>query len=69
MNVRWMPSALQDRIDVFDYLSAQDPGAGIRMDELFKAAAESLAELPLRGRAGRVAGTRELIPHPSYRLV
>jgi toxin ParE1/3/4 len=39
------------------------------MDERFSVAARRVAEFPLAGRAGLVAGTRELIPHPSYRLV
>ncbi len=39
------------------------------MDELFSAAAASLADFPDKGRLGLVAGTRELIPHENYRLV
>ena len=39
------------------------------MDALFSAAAARLAEQPLLGRAGQIGGTRELIPHASYRLV
>lgn len=39
------------------------------MDELFSDAADRLATSPRIGAIGRVAGTRELIPHESYRLV
>ena len=39
------------------------------MDELLEAAGERLAEHPLIGRPGQVPGSRELIPHESYRLV
>jgi len=39
------------------------------MDELFSQAADRLAEHPLLGRMGQIPGTRELIPHESYRLV
>jgi plasmid stabilization system protein ParE len=39
------------------------------MDGLFTLAAERLSELPHMGRDGVAAGTRELIPHPSYRLI
>ena len=39
------------------------------MDQLFSDAAASSSDFPKRGRAGAVPGTRELIPHESYRLV
>ncbi len=39
------------------------------MDQLFSDAAAALSELPMRGRAGKIPGTRELVPHESYRLV
>ncbi|MDR8013739.1 type II toxin-antitoxin system RelE/ParE family toxin [Ectopseudomonas guguanensis] len=39
------------------------------MDELFSAAAASLADSPDKGRLGTVAGTHELTPHENYRLV
>lgn len=39
------------------------------MDELFSDAAARLAEHPKLGTLGKIPGTRELIPHESYRLV
>lgn len=39
------------------------------MDDLFSAAAARLADHPQLGRPGQISGTRELIPHESYRLV
>jgi toxin ParE1/3/4 len=39
------------------------------MDELFAEAAARLAEYPMLGKPGKISGTRELIPHESYRLV
>lgn len=39
------------------------------MDELFEAAVGRLATHPLMGWPGRIPGTREVIPHESYRLV
>lgn len=69
MKVVWTVRARADRDEIWTYIAADDPAAAIRMDEVFSDAAASLAELPLRGRAGTTPGTRELIPHRSYRLV
>lgn len=69
MRVVWTPEALQDRIDVWDYIVADNPQAAVRLDELFSDAAAKLAEHPQLGRPGKIHGTRELIPHQSYRLV
>jgi addiction module RelE/StbE family toxin len=54
---------------VWDYIAADNPHAASRMDEFFSDAATRLAAHPLLGKAGKIAGTRELIPHASYRLV
>lgn len=39
------------------------------MDRRFSIAAAGLAQNPEIGPSGRISGTREVIPHPSYRLV
>lgn len=69
MRVVWTPEAQQDRADVWEYIAADNPHAAARMDELFSDAAARLAQHPLLGRLGKIPGTRELIPHESYRLV
>lgn len=69
MRVIWTPEAQQDRADIWDYIAADNPRAAARIDELFSQAAARLAEHPKLGRSGKIAGTRELIPHESYRLV
>ncbi len=69
MRVVWTPEAQQDRVDVWEYIAADNPSAAARMDELFSDAAARLAEHPLLGRPGTIPGTRELIPHESYRLL
>ena len=68
MKVIWTPEAEQDRADIWDYIAANNPGAAIRMDELFSDAAARLAAHPKMGKPGKIAGARELIPHESYRL-
>lgn len=69
MKVFWASAAEQDRADIIDYIGQDNPLAAIRMDELFTEAAGRLAEQPLLGKTGLIPGTRELIPHESYRLV
>jgi addiction module RelE/StbE family toxin len=69
VTVFWTPEAQQDRADIWDYIASDNPIAAARMDALFSAAAARLLAHPQLGRTGTVPGTRELIPHESYRLV
>ncbi len=69
MKIVWTPEAELDREEIFDYIAADNPRAAVRMDELFDEAVARLRHFPLLGGAGTVTGTRELIPHPSYRVV
>lgn len=69
MKVFWTFAAEQDRADVIDHISQDNPLAAIRMDELFEGAATRLADHPHLGKTGPISGTRELIPHESNRLV
>ena len=62
MKVIWTSEALQDRLDIWEYIATDNPLAAVHMDELFSAAASTLADFPNKGRLGTVAGTRELIP-------
>jgi len=67
--VLWAPEAGQDRDEIWETIAADDPLAAVRMDQLFSETAEKLAEFPMLGHVGKLLGTRELIPHESYRLV
>ena len=69
MKVIWTPEAEQDRDDIWLYIAADNLPAAVRMDELFSGAAARLADHPKLGSPSKIAGTRELIPHESYRLV
>ena len=69
MIVVWTPDAEQDRADIWDYIAAENPGAAARMDKVFSDAAARLAKHPKIGKTGKISGTRELVPHESYRLV
>ncbi len=48
---------------------ARDPAAAVRIDRAIAENVASLATFPEMGHPGKVAGTRELHPHRSYRLV
>lgn len=67
MKVKWTHEAIQDRLEVWDYIALDNPQAAAQMDNLFSEAADRLSSHPKMGRKGLVPGTRELIPHPGYR--
>jgi addiction module RelE/StbE family toxin len=69
LKVLWSPQAYQDRIDIWDYISVDNLRAAAQMDALFSDAAERLMTFPKLGKPGKITGTRELIPHESYRVV
>jgi len=69
VKVIWTPEAEQDRDEIWLHIAADSSRAAAQMDELFSNAAARLADHPKLGRPGKIAGTRELIPHESYRLV
>jgi len=69
VKIVWTPEAEQDRTAIWDYLEARDPDAALRIDRLFSDAVAGLIDFPMLGHEGKIAGTRELTPHRSYRLV
>jgi len=69
VKVIWTPEAEQDRSDIQDRIAADNRSAASRMDRRFGETAAKLADFPMLGRAGKITGTRELIPHENYRLV
>ena len=69
MKVIWTPEAEQDRDNVWSYISADNPKAAAQMDVLFSDSVARLVDFPKMGKPGTIAGTRELIPHESYRIV
>jgi addiction module RelE/StbE family toxin len=69
MSVFWTRAAEQDLSEIVEFIALDNPLAAIEMDELILAAANRLSEQPLMGKAGRIAGTRELVVHQSYRLI
>lgn len=59
--VRWTKPAVDDLTDLCDYTEERfGPTQARRVALILYDAADSLREMPLRGRTGRKAGTREL---------
>ncbi|WGF90967.1 type II toxin-antitoxin system RelE/ParE family toxin [Marinivivus vitaminiproducens] len=69
MDVFWTPEAERDRLAVWEHIFTDNPKAAVAMDELFDDAVLRLAEYPNLGTVGRASGTRELLPHESYRII
>ncbi len=69
MRIIWTPEAERDRFAIWEYIAVHDLRAANRMDQLFGDRVARLADHPKLGRPGKIEGTRELIPHESYRIV
>ncbi|HZU91395.1 MAG TPA: type II toxin-antitoxin system RelE/ParE family toxin, partial [Stellaceae bacterium] len=64
MEIVWRRSALNDLEALREFIAQDNPRAAARIYAAIQAAVERLAAYPNLGRAGRVEGTRELIPNP-----
>ena len=60
MKLRYTPRARLDLAEIHDYIAQENPQAARRVVLIIRKAAEALPPNPLVGRAGRVAGTREV---------
>jgi addiction module RelE/StbE family toxin len=61
--------ALEDREDIFDWLSAQNVQAAIELDNEFDIFAERVCIDPLIYRESRVTGLREAVIRPNYIMI
>jgi toxin ParE1/3/4 len=61
VRVRWLKAALANLDAEADYIAEDNPAAAGRVVQRIFRAVNLLAENPAMGRAGRVAGTRELV--------
>lgn len=66
MHVRIAARARRDLLDITAYIASEDVRAAEALYERFVSLIDTLAEQPMMGRPGRVAGTRELVLHHSY---
>lgn len=69
MKLLWSGEAESDRIAIFQASAAESVFAADALDVLFEEGAETLLDAPESGRPASAPGTRELIVHPSYRMI
>jgi toxin ParE1/3/4 len=60
MKIRWSPAATQDLFRIIEYIRRENAPAAQRVGRAIYESVGSLGSFPLRGRNGRVKGTREL---------
>jgi addiction module RelE/StbE family toxin len=60
MRLRYTPRAKLDLAEIHDYIAQENPPAAKRVVHIIRKAAGALPQNPFVGRAGRIAGTREL---------
>jgi addiction module RelE/StbE family toxin len=61
MTLRWTRAAIADLAAIQDYIAKERPASARRVAAEILEQVESLVTNPLRGRVGRIEGTRELI--------
>ena len=61
MQVRWTTPAAQDLEEIALYIQKDSESAAMATAKALFDAANSLDQLPSRGRVGRISGTRELV--------
>lgn len=69
LEVEWKKAAIDDLIDMVDYISDENPEAAQRLLDDIAIKAANLPLHPKIYRQGRVAGTREMVVHENYVVV
>ena len=61
MRIRWLDDAVDDLVEISDYIANDNPNAARNVAQRIKNSVNSLKEHQGIGRLGRVEGTRELV--------
>ena len=61
MKLKWTRAAIADLVEIYEYIEKERPAAAKRVATEILEQVESLLKSPLRGRAGRIEGTRDLV--------
>lgn len=65
----WTASARADLSAIIRYIAIRNPTAARRLRNAIDESVLPIREYPLLYRAGRVAGTREIVVHPNYIVI
>lgn len=69
MRVVWSTEARDELRDIARYIARLDPTAALQLSARIRTTVLLLTNHPFLGHKGPVPGTRELFPHPNYRVV
>ena len=69
MAVKWLKVALENMATIADYIAQDKPDRATSFVREIREKTLVLANFPSVGRAGRVAGTRELIAHKNFLVI
>lgn len=67
--IEWSKQALNDRENIFDYISQENAQAAINIDIRIRDQVSQLLIFPKSGRKGRLTKTRELIVSETHFIV
>lgn len=69
MRLIWTTRAKRNLRDIVSYIWTDNPAAARKIKARVEKQVAFLAHQPFMGRPGAIAGTREAIAHPSYRVI
>jgi toxin ParE1/3/4 len=69
MGVKWLANALQSLGNIADHIATDNPERAITFAREIREKTQLLSDFPSIGRAGRVAGTRELVAQKNYIII
>ena len=69
MAVKWLRVALENMATIANYIAQDSPARATTFVQELREKTNVLADFPSVGRAGRVAGTRELVAHRNYLVI
>ena len=67
--LEWRQSAREDLLEIVGYIADDNPAAAQELKDEIEAKASTLTRRPQMYKAGRVAGTREMVVRSNYVVV